>query len=144
MAILKSKDDLEKLRHSCRITASCLQHLQSMIAPGISAKSLDVFARNFFKKYDATPSFLNYRGLSPRPFQFALCTSINSEIVHGFSSDDKIIPDNSIVSLDLGCSYKGLYSDSAISVIVGDVSSEIKNLVEHTKQAMWNGIHSVK
>ncbi len=144
MAILKSKDDLEKLRFSCRITASCLHHLKSLVKQGVSAKILDDFARSFFLKYDAVPSFLNYSGLSSRPFQFALCTSINEEIVHGFSSVDKIIPNNSVVGLDLGCNYKGLFSDAAISVIVGKVPDEVNMLVENTKKALWDGIKTVK
>ena len=144
MAILKSTDDLEKLRFSCKITASCLHHLRKMVKRGISAKVLDDFAHSFFLKHGAVPSFLNYRGLSSRPFQFALCTSINEEIVHGFSSVDKIIPDNSVVGLDLGCNYEGLFSDAAVSVIVGDVSTEITMLVENTKKALWEGINTVR
>jgi methionyl aminopeptidase len=144
MAILKSKADLELLRYSCRITASCLYHLRTMIQPGISAKILDNFCMEFFSKYNAVPSFLNYSGLSPRPFQFALCTSINSEVVHGFSSEDKIIPENAVVSLDLGCNYKGLFSDAAISVIVGTVAKEVEDLVVNTQKAMMEGIASIR
>ncbi|MBC7471641.1 MAG: type I methionyl aminopeptidase [candidate division SR1 bacterium] len=139
MAILKNQEDLQNLRHSCLILMSCFYHLGNMLKPGISAGELDRFAIDFIRKHDAEPSFLGYNG-----FKYALCTSINSEVVHGLSNDEKIIPDNCIVSLDLGAIYKNMYSDSAKTYIVGTVSEKTKQLVETTEKALFEGIKKIK
>jgi methionyl aminopeptidase len=139
MAILKNNQDLENLKYSCRILMSCYEHLEDMLRPGISASELDDFAIKFIRSYDAEPSFLGYQG-----FGYALCTSVNNEVVHGLSNKDKIIPDNSLVSLDLGVVYKGMFSDSAKTFVLGDVPTAAIKLVEKTEMALMEGIKTVK
>jgi methionyl aminopeptidase len=139
MAILKNQEDLKNLRHSCLILMSCFYHLGNMLRPGISAGELDRFATDFIRKHGGEPSFLGYNG-----FKYALCTSINNEVVHGLSNDEKIIPNNCIVSLDLGAIYKGMFSDSAKTYIVGEVSENTKKLVETTEKALFEGIKKIK
>jgi methionyl aminopeptidase len=139
MSIIKNSSDLEKLRYSCRILASCLKHIEKLVKPGVSAGELNKFALDFISKYEAKPSFLGLYG-----YPYALITELNEEVVHGMSSDDKILPETCVVSFDCGVNYKGLYSDMCILLTIGNVSPETKMLVEKTKEALWAGINEVK
>jgi methionyl aminopeptidase len=139
MAILKNNEDLINLKHSSLILMSCFHELSKMLRPGISAGELDRFATDFIRKHGGEPSFLGYDG-----YKYALCTSINEEVVHGLSTDEKIIPNNSVVSLDLGVVYKGMFSDSAKTYIVGEVPSKVRELVETTEKALFEGIKKIK
>jgi methionyl aminopeptidase len=139
MAIMKSTQDLEYLRHSSKILRACMYMLEDMLKPGITAYDLDQAAINFIRSHDAEPSFLGYNG-----FKYALCTSIDNEVVHGVSTKEKIIPQNGLVSLDLGVVYKGLYSDMAMTFIMGEVSEEVTRLVAKTKESMMNAAKAVK
>jgi methionyl aminopeptidase len=139
MAIIKNPTDLENLKHSSLILMSCFAYLESLLKPGISAGELDRAATEFIRKHGGEPSFLGYNG-----FKYALCTSINTEVVHGLSNDEKLIPDNSLVSFDLGVVYKNMYSDSAKTYIVGQVSDEAKKLVEATEKSLLEGIKKIR
>lgn len=110
-----------------------------MLKPGVTAGELDQFARKFISNHDARPSFLGYEG-----FKYAICVSIDDEVVHGIASEDKIIPNNCLISLDLGVEYKGMYSDSAYTYIVGSVSDREKELVDTTQAALEKGIAKIK
>jgi len=139
MSLMKSQADIETLKHSSKILMSCFKLLENELKAGVSAGYLDKLATTFIRDHGGEPSFLNYNG-----FKYAVCTSINNEVVHGISPDSKIIPDNCIVSLDLGVNYKGLFSDSAKTYVVGEVAPEALNLLEVTKKALVAGIGAVK
>jgi methionyl aminopeptidase len=118
MSIISDKTEQSNLRQSGRILASCLIHLGNMIKPGMSASKLNSFAIDFIKKNGGTTPFLGYGG-----FPHALCTSINNEVVHGLSNEEKIIKIGDVVSLDLGVDFKGMITDSARSFLVGSDGS---------------------
>lgn len=139
MSIIKSKEDLEKLRHSCLILRSCLYHVENMVTPGISAGKLNTFAKEFIHDHKGLPAFQGLYG-----YPYTLITELNEEVVHGMSPDDKIIPDKCVVSFDCGVIYDGLYSDMCVLMTVGEVSPEAKFLVEKTNEALWAGINQVK
>lgn len=139
MAIMKSTQDLETLRHSSKILRNTMYLLEDIIKPGMSAAELDQAAIENIRSLGGEPSFLGYSG-----YKYALCTSINNEVVHGVSSSDKIIPENGIVSLDCGVVYKGLFSDMAITIIMGEVDDKVKYLVEKTKESLYSAINSAK
>ncbi len=139
MAILKNKTDLENLKHSCLILMSCFHEMSKILKPGISAGELDRFATSFIRSHGGEPSFLGYNG-----FKYALCTSVDNEVVHGISTDSKIIPNNCLVSLDLGVVYKGMYSDSAKTYIVGEVTQKAQDLVTYTEKSLLEGIKKIK
>jgi methionyl aminopeptidase len=139
MAILKSPEDLENLKHSCLILMSCFAKLEPMLKPGISAGELNKVALEYIRSKGGEPSFLGHQG-----YKYALCVSVNDEVVHGIPDPEKIIPDNSIVSLDMGVIYKGMFSDAAKTYVVGEVPDKIKELVEVTNTACWAGIKILK
>jgi methionyl aminopeptidase len=139
MSIIKNQDDLENLKHSCLILASCLEMIRTEAKVGVSAGKLNNLAETFIRDHGATPSFKNLYG-----YPYTLITELNDEVVHGMSPDNKILPDNSIVSFDCGAIYKGMYSDMCILMSFGDIGKEGEMLVQKTEEALWAGIGAVK
>jgi len=106
------------------------------VRPGVIEKELDEIARREFKKRGVVPTFLNY---GQPPYPATVCVSVNDEIVHGIPGEREIA-DGDIVSVDIGCTYKGFVADMAVTVGVGDVSPQAQRLIEVTREALWRGI----
>lgn len=134
MMILKSAQEITYMREAGRITALALQELGKAVRPGITTRELDQFAEDFIKRAGATPAFLGYRG-----FPASICTSVNSEVVHGIPSLRKL-ENGDIISIDLGAVYQGYFGDSAVTFPVGEISKEAERLLAVTKQALFQGI----
>ncbi len=146
MIRIKTKEDIQKLREGGKRHAEILDLLKNMVKPGVTAKELDDEAYRLIKEGGDIPAFLNYkpRGES-RPFPASLCVSINDEIVHGIPNEkEKILKDGDIVTIDLGLIHKGLITDAAITVPVGNITPELKKLLEVTKEALYSGIKAAK
>jgi methionyl aminopeptidase len=139
MAIIRTQEDLQNLRYSCRILASCHYHIAKLIKAGADCGQIDKFADSFIRKYQGVPSFTNYQG-----YKYSTCISINDEVVHGIAPSGKIIPDKSIVSVDMGVKYKGMFADCARSYIVGEVDQNVQLLRDTADEALNQGIKAVK
>jgi len=141
---LKSKSEIEIMKEGGKILAYILQLLAENIKPGVFGNELDKIAEKEIKKYGAISSFKNYRIYkSGLPFPSSICLSINDEIVHGFPHG-KIVKDGDIVGIDMGIKYKGLHTDSALTVGAGKISEEADKLVKITKESLHKGIEQVK
>src|SRR5690606_21226198 len=129
------------LREAGKIHAQILDSLETMVIPGVSGMQLNNVAERLVREAGATPSFLGYSPdrFTPK-YPASLCVSINEVIVHGIPTDDMIVRDGDIVSIDLGLNYKGLFTDSARTVMVGNVSRELKQMVYDTREALMLGI----
>ena len=138
MVILKSAEEIEKLRKSNYIVAEVLEGLKELIKPGISTRELDVYAEETVRERGAVPAFKGYMG-----YPASLCTSVNAEVVHGIPSD-RVLKEGDIVSMDFGALYRGYYGDSAITVPVGKISSVAVKLMEITNDALYKGINEAK
>ncbi len=138
MIILKSPDEVEKIRASDVIVANILNELRGIIKPGITTIELDRYSEELALKMGAKPAFKGYRG-----YPFSLCTSINGEVVHGMPSD-RALKAGDIISLDFGIYHKGYYGDSAITVPVGEVSSVAQALIGTTEEALYRGIKEMR
>jgi methionyl aminopeptidase len=137
--ILKSDDEIAIMREAGRIVAQTLQVLVDELRPGMVVKELDKIVRREFAKHDVVPTFLGYHG-----YPATVCVSVNEEIVHGIPGK-RIIQEGDIVSLDLGCTYKGFVADSARTVIVGKPKTAVaEKLVNVTKEALDAGIAQAK
>jgi methionyl aminopeptidase len=137
--ILKSDDEIAIMREAGRIVAQTLQVLVDELRPGMVVKELDKIVRREFAKHDVVPTFLGYHG-----YPATVCVSVNEEIVHGIPGK-RVIQEGDIVSLDLGCTYKGFVADSARTVIVGKPKTEVaEKLVNVTKEALDAGIAQAK
>jgi len=136
--ILKSRDEIAIMRDAGRIVAEMLQVLVERLRPGLIEKELDEIVRREFKKRKVTPVFLGYQG-----YPATVCVSVNDEIVHGIPGEREIA-DGDVVSIDLGCVYKGFVADSAVTVGVGNVSPEAQRLIEVTREALARGIAAAR
>lgn len=138
MITIKSKREIELLKIAGNIVYQTHQYLKPFIKEGITTKELDKLAEDFIRSKDATPSFKGYEG-----FPSTLCTSINSEVVHGFPSDRKL-KNGDIISIDIGACFKGYHGDSAWTYTVGEVDEKTKQLLEDTEKSLFIGLEKVK
>ncbi len=138
MVIIKHQEEILKARESSQIVAEALTLLKEKIKPGVTTRELDKLAEGVAKKRGAKSAFKGYRG-----YPFALCTSVNEEVVHGMPSD-RILQEGDIVGLDFGVYYQGFYGDSAITVPVGKVSQSVKRLLEVTEQSLYAAIEQAR
>ncbi len=143
--IIKTKEEIETLREGGRRLSEILHKVKLKVAPGVSTKALDDYAYELIKEMGDEPAFLNYKPSgAPTPFPASLCVSVNEEVVHGIPKADKILKEGDIVSIDLGLKHKGLFTDMAITVPVGEVSPSSIKLMEMTEQALNVGIDAAQ
>ncbi len=138
MVILKSKDEIEKIRKACRVVATVLSELEAQVKPGRTTVELDQLAEKMILKLGAKPAFKGYRG-----FPATLCASINNEVVHGIPSQ-RVLKEGDIIGLDLGAIVDGYYGDAAITVSVGSVPDETERLIRVTKESLSLGIQQIE
>lgn len=137
MISIKSKREIELMRHAGYINYLTHQEVKKHIKAGVTTRKLDKIAYDFITKKGCIPSFLNYEG-----YPASICVSINDEVVHGIPGN-RIIRDGDIVSVDIGVNYKGYHSDAANTYIVGDVSKEVRDLVENTEKSLYEGLRVI-
>jgi methionyl aminopeptidase len=135
--VIKSKDELARMREAGRVNAQALQLVREMIRPGITTGELDAAAEAFIRKSGGTPVFKGYPG--PYPYPATLCISLNSELVHGIPGKRKL-KEGDIVSVDCGTRLNGFVGDSAFSAGVGEISPVAQKLLEVTEQSLYKGI----
>src|SRR3984957_19518460 len=138
--IRKSPSEIEKMRHSGQIVRQVLNHVKSMVAPGVTTMDLEKAADKLIADLGAKPAFKGYYD-----YPCVLCTSVNEEIVHGIPSEKRALKTGDIVSIDCGVVCDGYYGDAAITVPVGDkLDAEVKKLLEVTEASLYKGIEQVK
>ena len=143
MKYTKTPDEIEKIAEGGKLLGEILRKTGEMVKPRISTYELNEFAEAQIKKVGGKPSFVGY-GSRQNPFPAGLCTSINDAVVHGIPSKQDILQEGDIVGLDIGMEYKGFFTDTAITVPVGKVSSEASKIIEVTKNALKDAINQVK
>lgn len=136
---IKSAREIDLMRESCKRLEYVHNELGNHIKPGISTYEINKIGERLIREQGGIPNFLNYNG-----YPAAICTSVNEEVVHGIPKKEVILKDGDIISLDAGLIYKGYHSDAARTHLVGNVSDEVKQLVEVTKQAFFEGIKYAK
>src|SRR5256885_1059114 len=138
MIQLKSTREIELMALGGRILAETIATLKDSVKPGMSTSELDAAAEKFIRGHDgATPAFKGLYG-----FPGSICTSINDEIVHGIPSKRRQLKDGDILSIDVGVGYKGFFTDSAVTVAVGNVDDKTRRLLNVTAQALEAGIEA--
>ena len=122
------------MREANRIAASILDEVGGMVVPGITTLELEEKALQLCAAYDVVPAFKGYLG-----FPFALCCSVNEEIVHGFPSK-RSLAGGDILSIDFGVKFQGFYGDTARTFPVGNISEGAAHLLEVTRDSLNRGI----
>lgn len=139
--IIKTLDEIEKLREGGKRLAQILQLVSEKVAPGVTAFELDQYAEQLIREGGDEPAFLNYKpSHHSAPYPASLCVSINNEIVHGIPTKEQILKEGDIVSLDLGLKHDGLFTDHAVTVAVGVISKKDRELLQITREALAVGI----
>ena len=145
MPLIKTPEEIEKLKRGGVILARVLRQVVNHCRAGVTTDALEKMVRQEFEKVGGRPSFLGYQTSSKDvPYPGALCVSVNDEIVHGLSLPSRVIKDGDVVGLDLGLWYEGLATDMATTVMVGKVKPEVRALVEHTREALEQALLTVK
>jgi len=134
MIIAKSAKDLDKMRAVGELIAEVRETLRGMVEPGISTMELNNAAEKMIRDAGAIPTFIGYRG-----FPYAICASVNEEIVHGFSKETPL-KEGDIASLDMAATYQGFVGDTATTVPVGKISDELAQLIRVTEECLELGI----
>ncbi len=138
MVKLKTVENINRIRESCRLLAQTHAALGAMVQEGITTKELDSFAYDYIVNHGGKPAFLHYMG-----YPATLCTSVNDVIIHGIPGKKKL-KKGDVVSLDLGINLKGFFSDSAVTHIVGQGTDEAEQLVRVTRECLYLGIEQAR
>ncbi|MDX1535218.1 MAG: type I methionyl aminopeptidase [Candidatus Spechtbacterales bacterium] len=138
MITYKNEKDIEYMRRSGKIAALILKKVSDAVKPGITTKELNNIAEKLIEENNVRAAFKHYDN-----FPAALCTSINDVVVHGVPNKT-ILKEGDIVGLDFGVVYEGWYSDTAVTVPVGEISPEARRIIKVTKKALRLGIKKAK
>lgn len=139
MIVRKSKSEIETMREAGRISARALRLVGEAVRPGVSTLELDEIAEAAIRDEGAVPAFLGYHG-----FPRTLCTSLNSQVVHGIPSKSVVLREGDIVSVDVGAVISGYYGDTARTFAVGSISADAKRLLDITDASLQAGIAAAR
>jgi len=144
---IKDKDAIAQIKKGGKILGSILQQLGEMCKVGVSLRSIDKRAEQLILKADGRPAFKGYRtSPSDSPFPSTICASLNQELVHASGKRDIKLKNGDIFSIDIGMEYphkknfRGFYTDTALTVIIGKVDEKVKKLLEVTQGSLCAGI----
>lgn len=151
MSYIKIHEEIELIKEGGALLGHVLSTIATMVKPGISAYDVDQMAEKMIREVGGRPAFKGYRSRkSESPFPSTICASVNEEIVHGIATKEKILKDGDIFSMDIGMQYpvnsglgkggNGFFTDTALTVTVGEVPEKTKQLLNVTKKALEIGI----
>lgn len=144
MAIdIKSEKELEIMREAGKLLAGVMDEVRKEIADGVTTLQLDEFAESLIEKCGGVPAFKGYGG-KKNPFPATLCTSLNSEIVHGIPSAEIILREGDLLKVDVGMRYRGFFVDMARTFGVGHITQRAGKIKEITEKSFWKGVAELK
>lgn len=138
MIILKSPAEIETMRAANRIVVEVMAALQEQLRPGVTTAALDRVAEELIRKAGAEPAFKGYQG-----YQYTLCTSVNEVVVHGVPNASPLNAGD-IVGIDCGVRYHGFHGDHAWTFPVGEITPEVRRLLQVTEEALDRGIEQMR
>ena len=138
MIHLRSAEEIEKIRNSCRIVSETLSALQELIKPGVTTRQLDTEAEKIIRSKGADPAFKGLYG-----FPATLCVSVDDEVVHGIPSDTPL-EEGQIVGLDVGAVTAGYYGDHARTFAVGRIDEDRQKLIDRTRESLDLAIQAAR
>ncbi len=132
--IIKTPEEIEKIRVSSLLVGDTLAEVASAIRPGIKTIELDRLAETFIRDNDAEPAFKGYHG-----FPGSLCISVNSEVVHGIPGNREL-KEGDLISIDCGVKKDKFFGDSAYTFTIGEISKEVRKLIDTTRECLAKAI----
>jgi methionyl aminopeptidase len=139
MIVLKSAREIALMREAGRVLTAAMRVCRGMVKAGVSTGEIDVEVERIIREAGAQPAFKGYRG-----YPATVCASINEEVVHGIPAPDRRLKEGDIVGIDLGAVVEGYYADAAETLPVGEISAEVRSLLEVTREALELGIATAR
>lgn len=136
---IKKESHIEKMRVAGRITGETLNLIEKSIRPGITTKELDKIAEEYIRSCGAVPSFKGLYG-----YPASICASVNEQVVHGIPSNNIVLKEGDIISIDTGAYINGFHGDAARTFGVGQISEQRQRLIDITKESFFEGVKLVK
>ncbi len=137
---IKTPPQIERMRAAGLLVGETLDLLQKSVRPGMTTGELDAIAEDNIRSGGGVPSF---KGYGHPPFPGTICASVNDEVVHGIPGD-RVIEDGDVVSIDCGAIVDGWHGDAAVTVAVGEVPPEVRELMRVTEEALWRGLAAAR
>ena len=137
--LIKTPEQIEKIKESCRINVAVLDYVAEHIKAGVSTEEINHWVHEETVRHGGIPAPLNYEG-----FPKSVCTSVNEVVCHGIPSEDVVLQEGDIINVDVSTIYHGYFSDSSRMFCIGEVSEEKKKLVDVTKECIEIGLKHVK
>lgn len=135
MIILKTREEMEKIRTASRYALEILLGLKEYVGQGVRTMELEACCEEKVRKIgNVEAAFKGYNG-----YPYCLCVSVNDEVVHGMPSE-RMLKTGDVVSLDMGIKYDGFYGDVAVTYPVGVIGENAKRLLEATEAALYKAI----
>ena len=139
MIILKTREEIEKIRTASRYALEILFNLKEYVKEGVETHALEVRCEEAVRKIrNIEAAFKGYNG-----YPYCLCVSVNEEVVHGMPSD-RVLKEGDIVSLDMGVKYEGFYGDVAITYPIGAIGDNAKRLLQVTEASLYRAIDTAR
>lgn len=151
MAYIKSKKEIKRIIEGGKIMGEVLDALIPLAVPGASAFDIDEIAEKLIREAGGIPAFKGYKASGQTPFPSTICASLNAEVVHGIATKEKVMKSGDVFSIDIGMQWpanskegkkgNGYFTDTAVTICVGTVSKEVKQLVERTRESLEQAIN---
>lgn len=138
MIPIKADKEIAAIRRSCILAGTLLEQVARWVEPGVSLRAIDDYAGRLIEKHGARSPFLGYRG-----FPGHMCISVNEEVIHG-TPRDRTVQYGDIVSLDMGVVLEGWVGDTATTVAIGEVDSEVQRLMTVTEQSLYLAVDKAR
>jgi len=138
---LKTPEQIEGIRHACKIAAKMLKTLSSAAKPGVTTQELDDLSRKLHAEYNATPAPLGY---GHPPYKKTICTSLNEVICHGIPNSKCVLQTGDIINIDVSPIVNGYFGDCSAMVMIGEVSDERKRVVQTSYDCLMESIAPLK
>lgn len=147
--LIKSLTDIKNIEENGKRMGEILEKLTALCRPGVSALEIDLRAERLIKRAGGRPAFKGYRtNKADRPFPGTICASVNEELVHGIARKGLVLKDGDIFSIDIGMAWpvsktaRPVFSDTAVTIAIGEIPAETMKLLAVTKQALEEGIRA--
>ena len=137
--LLRTAQQIEGIRASARINTALLDYIADHIQEGMTTADIDHMVYCFTTDHDAIPAPFLYEG-----FPKSVCTSINEVVCHGIPSTREVLKDGDIINVDVSTIYKGYFSDASRMFLIGNVSPEMRRLVQVTKECRDIGVQTAR
>ena len=137
-------EDIAKLREGGQLLSEILGELARMAKPGVTTAELDAHAEKRMRDAGGEPSFKGYAAGGSVPFNGTVCTSINDEVVHAPPHPGRVLKEGTVISLDIGLRYKGLCTDMAVTLPIGEVPESWLKLIRVTKESLFAGVDVIR